>query len=205
MPRQVDHEERRRVIAEAVCRLADESGLEGVTVRDVAERAGLSMGAVQRCFRTKEEMLVFALGHVGEQIGRRVRERLVGSPAQSAASAVGYAAEELALLRAGQRSEARVWLAFVAQAAVSGPLAGTLRTGYAAMEELLVRLLTEAGAQTGVDAVEREARTLLALVDGLTTHVLIGRLTERQAEEVLHAHLGGLWTHCARSTPRQIP
>ncbi|MFF7452962.1 TetR/AcrR family transcriptional regulator [Kitasatospora sp. NPDC008115] len=191
MPRQVDLDERRRVIAGAVCRLADESGLEGVTVRDVAERAGLSMGAVQRCFRTKEEMLVFALRHVGGRIERRVRERLGGSPAQSAASAVGYAAEELALLRAEYRSEARVWLAFVAQAAVSEALAGPLRAAYAASEELFLGLLAEAGADEGARAVE--VRTLLALVDGLTAHVLVGRLTERQAGEVLHAHLERFW------------
>ncbi|MFB7472971.1 TetR/AcrR family transcriptional regulator [Kitasatospora sp. NPDC056184] len=191
MPRQVDLEERRRVIAEAVCRLADESGLEGVTVRDVAERAGLSMGAVQRCFRTKEEMLVFALRHVGGRIERRLRERLGGSPAQSAASAVGYAAEELALLRAEHRSEARVWLAFLAQAAVSEALAEPLRAGYAVSEELFLALLAEAGADEGTRAVE--VRTLLALVDGLTAHVLVGRLTEGQAAEVLHAHLERLW------------
>ncbi|MFE6872381.1 TetR/AcrR family transcriptional regulator [Kitasatospora sp. NPDC057692] len=191
MPRQVDLEERRRVIAEAVCRLADESGLEGVTVRDVAERAGLSMGAVQRCFRTKEEMLVFALRYVGGRIERRLRERLGGSPAQSAASAVGYAAEELALLRAEHRSEARVWLAFLAQAAVSEALAGPLRSGYAASEELFLELLAEAGADEGTRAVE--VRTLLALVDGLTAHVLVGRLTEGQAAEVLHTHLERLW------------
>ncbi|MFE7564857.1 TetR/AcrR family transcriptional regulator [Kitasatospora sp. NPDC057500] len=195
MPRQVDLDERRRVIAGAVCRLADESGLEGVTVRDVAERAGLSMGAVQRCFRTKEEMLVFTLRHVGGRIERRVRERLGGSPAQSAASAVGYAAEELALLRADHRSEARVWLAFVAQAAVSEALAGPLRAAYAASEALFLGLLAEAGTDDGADDGARavEVRTLLALVDGLTAHVLVGRLTERQAGEVLHAHLERLW------------
>ncbi|WP_380285911.1 TetR/AcrR family transcriptional regulator [Kitasatospora purpeofusca] len=199
MPRQVDLEERRRVIAGAVCRLADESGLEGVTVRDVAERAGLSMGAVQRCFPTKEEMLVFALRYVGGRIERRMRERLGGSPAQSPASAVGYAAEELALLRAEHRSEARVWLAFLAQAAVSEALAGPLRAAYAVSEELFLRLLAEAGTGEGDDeaadegARAVEVRTLLALVDGLTAHVLVGRLTEGQAAEVLHAHLERLW------------
>ena len=84
MPKQVDHESRRRQIADAVCRLADERGLEGVTLRDVAARAKVSMGAVQRCFRTKEEMLVFALSHIGERIAARVTARLVESPAQSA-------------------------------------------------------------------------------------------------------------------------
>ncbi|KOG55306.1 TetR family transcriptional regulator, partial [Streptomyces varsoviensis] len=113
MPKQVDHVNRRRLIAEAVCRLTDERGLEGVTLRDVATRAQVSMGAVQRCFRTKEEMLVFALGHISERINERVKARTVRSPAQSAGTALGHAATEIALLREDHRAEARVWLAFV--------------------------------------------------------------------------------------------
>ncbi|MFF4853019.1 TetR/AcrR family transcriptional regulator [Streptomyces sp. NPDC001194] len=198
MPKQVDHEGRRRLIAEAVCRLADERGLEGVTLRDVAARAQVSMGAVQRCFRTKEEMLVFALGHVGERIGERVRARLVRSPARSAGTALGYAATEVALLREEHRAEARVWLAFVAQAAVSESLAGTLRANYAALHESFAQLIAEAAEDDGrtgpVDA-HREARGLLALADGLTAHVLIGHLAPSEAQEVLRAHLDRLRTH----------
>ncbi|WP_328967311.1 TetR/AcrR family transcriptional regulator [Streptomyces sp. NBC_00239] len=226
MPRHVDHAGRRRVIAEAVCRLTDEHGVEGVTLRDVAARAGVSMGAVQRCFATKEEMLVFALGHIGERIGERVRARLTASPAQSAATALGHAAAEVSLLDAEHRAEARIWLAFIARAAVSDTLAVPLRANYAALQEVFTRLVTRARADTGrpgeadapadtatdthtdagthpdpdtdADAdlrveAERAARTLLALADGLTAHVLIGHLTPQQAQDVLHGHLIRLW------------
>jgi AcrR family transcriptional regulator len=201
MPRQVDHVSRRRLIAEAVCRLADERGLEGVTLRDVAARAQVSMGAVQRCFRTKEEMLLFTLGHIGERIGERVQARLVRSPAQSAGTALGHAATEISLLREEHRAEARVWLAFVAQAAVSKVLAKTLKTNYATLQEAFTRLVSE--ADEGTDRAvpldpQREARTLLALADGLTTHVLIGHLTPQEAHDILHAHLAGLWEQPAR-------
>ncbi|WP_030755613.1 TetR/AcrR family transcriptional regulator [Streptomyces griseus] len=196
MPRQVDHVSRRRLIAEAVCRLADERGLEGVTLRDVAARAQVSMGAVQRCFRTKEEMLVFTLGHIGERIGERVQAGLLRSPAQSAATALGHAATEVSLLREEHRAEARVWLAFVAQAAVNKTLAGTLTANYAALQEAFARLISEAGEDAGRPArldPQREARTLLALVDGLTAHVLVGHLAPHEAQDVLHAHLARLW------------
>ncbi|RSO04072.1 TetR family transcriptional regulator [Streptomyces sp. WAC 06783] len=186
MPKQVDHESRRRQIADAVCHLADEHGLEGVTLRDVAARAEVSMGAVQRCFRTKEEMLVFALGHIGARISARLTE----SPAQSARSALGHATTEISLLRPEHRAEARVWLAFVAQAAVSPPLAEILRGNYADLHGLFTRLITEA---TGSPDAEREARTLLALTDGLTTHVLIGHLSPDTALDTLDSHLTRLW------------
>ncbi|MFJ3221483.1 TetR/AcrR family transcriptional regulator [Kitasatospora sp. NPDC086801] len=196
MPRQVDHEDRRRRIAEAVCLIAGEDGLEGVTLRDVAARAQVSMGAVQRCFRSKEEMLVSALENIGERITARVRARLLQSPAQSAATALGHAATEIALLREEHRAEARVWLAFVAQAVVSEPLADTLKTNYTALHEAFTQLIREAGesaASTAPLDPQREARALLALADGLTTHVLIGRLTPQEAQDVLHAHLDSLW------------
>ncbi|MER7789646.1 TetR family transcriptional regulator C-terminal domain-containing protein [Streptomyces sp. NPDC097640] len=208
MPRQVDHVGRRRLIAEAVCHLADERGLEGVTLRDVAARAQVSMGAVQRCFRTKEEMLVFALGHVSERISERVQARLVRSPAQSAGTALGHAATEISLLREEHRAEARVWLAFVAQAAVSEALAETLKANYAALHETFTRLISEAGE--GADRAvpldpAREARTLLALADGLTTHVLIGHLTPQEAHDVLHEHMTGLWERPAPSPSTESP
>ncbi|MER5357671.1 TetR family transcriptional regulator C-terminal domain-containing protein [Streptomyces sp. NPDC002785] len=201
MPKQVDHADRRRRIAEAVCRLADERGLEGVTLRDVAACAQVSMGAVQRCFRTKEEMLVFALGQIGERISERVQARLVRSPAQSAGTALGHAVTEVSLLQEGHRAEARVWLAFVAQAAVSESLARKLKANYAVLQEVFTRLISEVGE--GADFAvpldpQREAHALLALADGLTAHVLIGHLTPQEAEDVLHAHLRGLWERPVR-------
>ncbi|MFE3501010.1 TetR/AcrR family transcriptional regulator [Kitasatospora sp. NPDC059146] len=190
MPKQVDHEERRRRIADAVCALIDAQGLEGATLRDVATRADVSMGAVQRCFRNKEEMLRFALGHIGARVTERARGRLVAGPAQSAASTVGHVVGEVALLREEHRAEARIWLAFLAAAAVNPALAADLRAGYTDLEGLLARLVAEAAP--ALDP-RREARTLLALADGLTGHVLIGHRTTAEAEELLHAHLAGLW------------
>ncbi|MCS0638378.1 TetR family transcriptional regulator C-terminal domain-containing protein [Streptomyces sp. LP05-1] len=207
MPRQVDQEERRRTIAEAVCRLADELGLEGVTLRDVADRAGLSMGAVQRCFRTKDEMLVFALRYVGARVADRVRAQIAASPAQSARSRLGHVVTEVALLGAERRAEARVWLAFVAQAAVAPALAEVLRADYAALHRVLTALVAEAtGAGDGADGApgpEREARALLALADGLTAQVLVGHLTAPEAREVLHHQLTALWERGAR--PPEAP
>ncbi|MFC8364374.1 TetR/AcrR family transcriptional regulator [Streptomyces griseorubiginosus] len=201
MPRQVDHAGRRRIIAEAVCHLADARGLEGVTLRDVAASAQVSMGAVQRCFRTKEEMLVFALEYIGERISDRMRARLVKSPAQSAGTALGHAATEISLLSEEHRAEARVWLAFVAQAAVNKALAETLKANYTVLQDAFTRLISEADGNAHpalpLDA-QHEARTLLALADGLTAHVLIGHLTPQAAQDVLHAHLSSLWERSAR-------
>ncbi|GAA3502577.1 hypothetical protein GCM10019016_096860 [Streptomyces prasinosporus] len=64
------------------------------------------------------------------------------------------------------------------------------------------QLRTAAAWSAAPDAV-REARTLLALTDGLTSHVLIGHLTPKEAEDVLHAHLSGLWERLGVTAPGQ--
>src|SRR6187397_1438338 len=81
MPRKVDHDERRRHIVEALLHIAGTAGLDAVSLREVAQRAGVSMGAVQHYFATKEEMLAYALRHwlslsVHERFTGRVRARL---------------------------------------------------------------------------------------------------------------------------------
>lgn len=95
----------------------------------------------------------------------RVQARLVGSRAQSAGTALGNAVTEISLLREEHRAEARVWLAFVAQATVSEVLAKTLKANYASLQEAFTRLISEAGEGADravpLDA-PREARTLLA-------------------------------------------
>ncbi|MFH0242052.1 TetR/AcrR family transcriptional regulator [Streptomyces sp. HK10] len=191
MPRHTDHDGRRRLIADAVCRLADERGLEGVTLRDVASCAGVSMGAVQRCFRTKEEMLVFALAHVGERLTGRVRDRPAPPTGRSARAALGHTLTEVSLSAEEHRAEARVWLAFVARAAVNPALAEVVRGAYSELRGLLARLIDEA-AQPPCRRPEREADALLALADGLTVHVLLGRLSSEAASEILDDRLSSL-------------
>jgi TetR/AcrR family transcriptional regulator, transcriptional repressor of bet genes len=61
MPKRVDPLAQRRSIAEAVFRLAVARGADAVSMRDVAAEAGVSLGMVQHYFRSKDEMLLFAL------------------------------------------------------------------------------------------------------------------------------------------------
>lgn len=80
MPKRVDHQERRREIAEALFRIAAGQGLQAVTLRAVAAEAGISMNLVQYYFPTKEEMLRFGWQRVaelgGERAGQGIAEAL---------------------------------------------------------------------------------------------------------------------------------
>ena len=71
MPKQVDREERRRDIAAAVLRIVTTRGVEAASLRTVAAEAGVSMGAVQHYFTTKDEMLRFALAYGNTLLAER--------------------------------------------------------------------------------------------------------------------------------------
>ena len=68
MPKRVDPLAQRRSVAQAVFRLAGARGADAISMRDVAAEAGVSLGMVQHYFRSKDEVLLFALGHMRDRV-----------------------------------------------------------------------------------------------------------------------------------------
>lgn len=193
MPKQVDHEARRQRIANAVCRLAADRGLEEVSLRHVAAEAGVSMGQVQHYFTTKDEMLLFAFGTLSARMERRL---------STAVTALGEPPTIRALLRellvamvptdADSRFEAPLWIAFLARAVVRSDLAGPLREGGAALVDFAadrLRAAQDAGeVETSLDP-ELEAGALFALADGLMIRTLLDPDNAAAALATLDYHL----------------
>lgn len=71
---------RLRRIVDASVLLAERGGFEGVRLRDVAETAGVALGTLYKYFRSKEDILLFALA---EQVAR-MEAALAGAPADGA-------------------------------------------------------------------------------------------------------------------------
>ena len=76
MPKRVDHEERRRQIIEAVCRITVKGGLASATFREVAAEAGVSVRLVQYYFGTKDELMLSTQRHVAGRATARITERV---------------------------------------------------------------------------------------------------------------------------------
>jgi TetR/AcrR family transcriptional repressor of bet genes len=192
MPRKVDHDERRRHIVEALLRLAGTRGLDAVTLREVAQEAGVSMGAVQHYFTSKREMLAYALDHwlrlsVHEGFARRVVARLGAGTQRSAPADVLMAVAAEYLPHDGpSRYDARVALAFTSQAAVEPALAEALGPAYRGLAEALRDVLAGTGAAA---AAPEQGRLLAALLDGLRTPVLLGALDYDEALRLVEHHL----------------
>lgn len=74
VPKQVDHEERRREIIGALFRVAARDGLAAVSIRNVAAEAGVRAPQVQYYFGTKTALFEGALQVLGERIVGRGME-----------------------------------------------------------------------------------------------------------------------------------
>ena len=72
MPKVVDHEERRRELAQAVWRVIRRDGIDGASVRTIAREAGWSSGALRHYFETQSALLTFAIGLVVDRIEARI-------------------------------------------------------------------------------------------------------------------------------------
>lgn len=186
MPKQVDHAARRRTIAEALVRVAATEGLESVSLRHVAAEAGVSAGMVQHYFRTKDEMMAFAMEVVSERIGARLAATvgdLGGSPSPVALCRALLV--ELLPLDERRRVEGQVALAFLAHRSVH-PAAALRDDGSGGLRRHLADLIRAGHGRAGPDA-EAAATALLALVDGLGLQVMGGQYAPDVALDVFDA------------------
>ncbi|WP_433576234.1 TetR/AcrR family transcriptional regulator [Nocardia brasiliensis] len=197
MPRYVDHESRRRLIADAVCSLIGRRGIEAATLREVAAEAGVSMGAVQRCFSTRQQMLIFAQERVNQRITERTRARIAASAApESVVTMLEHTLSAMLAVDDADLIEARVWIAFSAQAAVDPAVAAAQLDHYRGVAELLTLLLRlgrESGQVRQEIVPDQTAEELIAVADGLTLQVLTRRLTPELAHKTLRKLTAGLW------------
>jgi AcrR family transcriptional regulator len=172
MPKHVDHEQRRRELADAVCRVIAREGVETVSLRLVAVEAGWSIGSMRYYFATKAELLAFALRHVADRIAERLARRaLAGRPLERLRAVLA----ELLPLDGERREEHLVWLAFVARASVDSSLAGQAQDVWNQVHGPLVELLRQAVSARDLPAEldpDHEATRLQALVDGLAVQLV---------------------------------
>ncbi|MEQ4306164.1 TetR/AcrR family transcriptional regulator [Plantactinospora sp. B6F1] len=206
MPRKVDHEQRRRRIAEAVWTIVALRGLEAVSLRDIAAEAGVSLGQVQHYFRTKEQVLRYAGQRLVELAGEELRRSLAARPEPpSPRSTIRAIAEQTVPATPERRLGAAVWYAFVTRAVTAPELAALIREAWAGTHALItdeVRAAQRARqVATGLDPAELAA-TLQTVVDGLVPQVLVGYRTPAEALAVVDRHLDLVFRPAGRPTAR---
>lgn len=174
-------------------RIGVTQGLDRATVRQVAAEVGVSIGAVQHYFRTKDEMLVFAFRRVVERTLARVAGVDKSREMRQVLQAV---LEQLLPLDEERTAESIALVAFAARAAVAPELAdvqaNTLATVRRELEDLLEAARREADLPP--EDASGDALRLLAFIDGLALHAVSapGQLHPAQLVAALASALDAL-------------
>ena len=188
MPRTADHSLNRTVLSRAAWNLIARGGMEAVSLRTVAAEAGVSMGRVQYYFKTKDDLLLFALRDAHLRMEQRIEARLDASPDDDPRATLLAVLDELLGGEPETRDAIRVHLAFAARAREDERLAEVLVEGddeLLALAVHVVGLAREAG-RVGPDVdPSLDGQALWVLARGLGVDVALYRLPIERAREVL--------------------
>jgi AcrR family transcriptional regulator len=169
---------RQRILESALACLA-EHGWSGSTVAVVCTRAGVSRGAAQHHFRTREELFTAAIAHVAEQWMTAVRERAEALP-QDGPDRTYAVVDLLVAVHTGPmfRAALHLWVAASDEAGLR-PLVAALeaRIGREA-HRLAVEFL---GADESVPGVRETVQGLLDMARGLGLANLLSDDSARRA------------------------
>lgn len=160
--------ERKRVeVLEATWRAILRVGLENVTIREIAVEMNATTGTVVHYFRTKDEVLLYALEHLINAMEGEISRQLEGVSGITRLEHILYAS--LPLDAEGETGW-RIWLAFLKTSVGNTDLAAEHKRRYAFMRGALVEelraLQSQKAIRNGLD-LTLEADAMVALADGL--------------------------------------
>lgn len=142
---QVSNEERRMRILGATAECIAEQGYDGVRLRDVARRAGVSVGLIQHYFDTRDALLRQAIKHLSEQLAGRFTS--VGTQQDSAWQRIESLVDQLCAVPDLQ-AHSFMWIAFAAAVSKHPELEPELKNVYRSWE-VYVRDAVAHGVETG--------------------------------------------------------
>ncbi|MGR6919561.1 TetR/AcrR family transcriptional regulator [[Actinomadura] parvosata] len=210
MPKIVDHEQRREELTRIVWRIISQDGIEGATVRKVAEAAGVSVGGLRHYFDNQRGLLSFAAQAVARNVVTRITGHLDADlPGMQRARLI---LEELLPLDDHRRVEVDVWVACLVRSHVDESLAD-LREASWPGERHICRLAIAScrglplpdrvGEELADAGLESQVTRLHVFMDGLTfqTATFPHRFTPQAIRSLVHDELRLIEAQCA--SPRR--
>lgn len=161
------HERKRGEVLEAAWRCILRVGLENVTIREIAAELRATTGTVVHYFRTKDEILLYALDQLISGIVQEVEKSVEGVEGLTRLEKILYASLPL-----DEEAEVcwRIWLAFLKTSLGSTGLSTehARRTAYLrkSLVDEISALQKQKVVRAGID-VQLEADALMALADGI--------------------------------------
>jgi AcrR family transcriptional regulator len=197
VPKRVDHEERRRQIADALLRTAAARGLHATGMREVAAEAGVSLRLVQYYFGTKEELLLAAMQYLAARFAERGMARIRRLKEPGPRDIVAAILTEALPADEERRTFTILNAAYFALSLTDPALAiaPLVRNSDAVIGVVAAQLRAAqaAGDMPGHLDPDLEAYGLLAMAHGLSLSVLDGQPSVERAQAVIDYHLGRLF------------
>ncbi|CAM3277051.1 TetR/AcrR family transcriptional regulator [Paenibacillus taichungensis] len=194
MPKIVDHDKQRLLVAEAAWRVIRRDGMEQASVRNIALEAGISAGSMRHYFSTQSELLLYAMNLVSERVSNRITQMSFdASPLEN----MKLLLLELLPSTDEKRAEMEVWYAFTAKSKNEPVLKVHADKVYDelrhAMATVITYLMELNLSRTDLDK-ELEIERLYALVDGLGIHAILrpDQMNTKIMENILTTHLATL-------------
>jgi DNA-binding transcriptional regulator YbjK len=141
MPKIVDHEQQREIFSQAAMRLMARDGLEGVTMRAVANEAKLSYGSLFHYFDSKDDLLKHAIRQLTSSQTHRVNEYVSQF---SGLKALEHLLCDDAIINESSRDAWIVWLTFQYKVALQPSFAEMHSELIDGWLERITQLLTDA-------------------------------------------------------------
>jgi AcrR family transcriptional regulator len=168
LPAPTDHALRRREIARAAVHSIARDGVEGATLRAVADEGGWSVGVVQHYFRNKSELLAAAVEYLAQRTSDILAEL---DPTISALARLTELLHAIVPTPGSQQARYwRVWVCFWAQATNDPLLATAVEKEARLWRERLTRVILAGQADASIRSdlsAKDEAAYLAAVIDGL--------------------------------------
>ncbi|MGD3108746.1 TetR/AcrR family transcriptional regulator [Streptomyces sp. YGL11-2] len=202
MPKQVDHHERREVIARALWRVVEQHGVSHLSLREVAKEAGISHGALQHYFTSREAMLSFAMDLAYEQKSLRVSQGLkeLGDRPHPR-DVLRVMLTETLPLHADARAASRMSAAYVLEALHNENIHAQARDGITQGRLVVEQLIRQAIADghIGPDRDPVTETNLLLALTGFTTLIELDVVAPQEALTAVDHYLDRLFDGDERS------
>jgi AcrR family transcriptional regulator len=169
-------------------------GLDRTSMRAISQELGSSTGVVTHYFRDKEELILFALGLVFENVAAEMETRSQGHQGIDRLAQMMFVALPLEQI---DRDDWKVWVAFLGYSIGREHLVKEHRKRYDLLRQIIAQELADLQTAQLIRAdldLTLEANALIALVDGIGTGVVIcpEQFSATQQQYLVRRHINNL-------------
>jgi AcrR family transcriptional regulator len=190
----MSYADRRIEVVNAAWRVIVREGLDRASMRAIAQELGSSTGVVTHYFRDKEDLILFALERVFENVLEDMKVCIKGRQGIDRLEQMILTALPINI---SDKDDWKVWVAFLGYSIGREHLVQEHRKRYDFLRQIISQELAELQAsnliRAGLD-LALEANALIALVDGIGTGVVIcpEQFSAEQQQYLVRRHINAL-------------